>query len=71
MGGKYCSHFKFYVNDSLLIDFNADEKPRKYKVIWNKSLAEIDSLMIEFTNDYFDDQGDRNLYIKESTLIII
>lgn len=65
MGGKYCSHFNFYVNDSLLTDFNADEKPRKYKVIWKKPLTEIDSLMIEFTNDYFDDQGDRNLYIKE------
>jgi hypothetical protein len=65
MGGKYCSHFNFYVNDSLLTDFNADEEPGKYKVIWEKPLTEIDSLMIEFTNDYFDDQGDRNLYIKE------
>ncbi len=65
MGGKYCSHFNFYINDSLIADFNADEKPGKYKVEWNAPLAEIDSLMFQFTNDYLDDKGDRNLYIKE------
>lgn len=65
MGGKYCSHFNFFINDSLITDFNADEKPGKYKVEWNAPLAEIDSLMFQFTNDYLDDKGDRNLYIKE------
>jgi len=65
MGGKYCSHFNFYVNDSLVADFDANEKPGKFKVEWNAPLYEIDSLMFEFTNDYLDDQGDRNLYIKE------
>ncbi len=74
MGGKYCSHFNFYINDSLIADFNADEKPGKFKVEWNAPLFEIDSLMFEFTNDYLDDKGDRNLYIKEiivdDTLVI-
>jgi hypothetical protein len=65
MGGKYCSHFNFYINDSIIADFNADEKPGKYKVEWNAPLSEIDSLMFEFTNDYLDVKGDRNLYIKE------
>ena len=65
MGGKYNAHFNLYVNDSLVADFSADEKPRKYAITWNKSLGEIDSVSAQFTNDFVDDGGDRNLYIKE------
>jgi hypothetical protein len=65
MGGIYCSHFNFYINDSLIADFNACEKPAKYSVKWNCSLKDIDSVMVQFTNDMVDDKGDRNLYVKE------
>lgn len=65
MGGDYCSHFNFYVNDSLIADFYADELERKYMITWEGSLTEIDSLVIHFDNDMVDDYGDRNLYIKE------
>ncbi len=64
-GDLYRSHFNFYINDSLAGDFSADEIPRKYSVIWNRPLDEIDSLTIRFTNDYVDENGDRNLYISE------
>ena len=65
MGGIYCSHFNFFVNDSLIADFTADENERKYAVNWTGSLKDIDSLMIHFDDDYLDEGGDRNLYVKE------
>lgn len=64
MGGIYCSHFNFFINDSLMADFNADEKPRKYQISWYGSLKDIDSVSVQFTNDMVDDKGDRNLYVK-------
>ena len=65
MSGKYNSHFSIFVNDSLIKDFSADKKKRKYRINWEGSLNEIDSLMIKFDNDLFDEYGDRNLYVKE------
>ena len=65
MGGTYSTHFSFFVNDSMIKDFTADEKVRKYGVTWEGALAEIDSVMIFFDNDAVDDFGDRNLYIKQ------
>ncbi len=38
MGGKYNAHFNLYVNDSLIADFSADEKPGKYGIHWKGSL---------------------------------
>lgn len=65
MGGKYSSHFNLYINDSLIADFTADEKPGKFEVIWERPLSDIDSIMVQFTNDYLDEFGDRNLYVRE------
>lgn len=65
MGGIYSSHFNVFINDSLVADFNADEETRNFEVEWFGKPNEFDSLMVQFTNDYFDDSGDRNLYIKE------
>lgn len=65
MSGKYCSHFNLYVNDSLVADYNADEEARRYSIDWFGKLNDIDSLAVQFTNDYFDESGDRNLYVKE------
>jgi hypothetical protein len=68
MGGKYSCHFNFFVNDTLLSEFVADDKERKYSVIWNGALNDIDSLMVHFDDDYLDDGGDKNLYVKEITI---
>ncbi len=65
MGGKYSCHFNLFINDSIVSDFYADEKPRSYEIEWFGKISEIDSLTVQFTNDYLDDSGDRNLYIKE------
>lgn len=65
MGGKYCAHFNFYVNDSLIADFKADKKIRIYGINWNGPLKDIKRLLINFDNDMVDDRGDRNLYVKE------
>jgi len=65
MGGIYSCHFNFFVNDSLVAHFSADEKSNKYGIEWYGSLSNIDSLMIYFDNDMVDENGDRNLFIKE------
>ncbi len=68
MGGKYSCHFNFFVNDTLLSEFIADDKERKYSLIWNGALKDIDSLMVYFDDDYLDEGGDKNLYVKEITI---
>jgi hypothetical protein len=65
MGGTYSTHFSFFVNDSMIKDFTADEKVRKYGIVWEGALSEIDSVMIYFDNDAVDDFGDRNLYVRQ------
>lgn len=65
LGGKNCAHFNVFVNDSMVTDFLADKKKRKYEFSWRGNLADIDSIMIQFDNDRFFESGDRNLYIKE------
>jgi len=68
MGGKYSCHFNFFVNDTLLSEFIADDEERKYSLIWNGALKDIDSLMVHFDDDYLDEGGDKNLYVKEITI---
>lgn len=63
--GDNCAHFNLYVNDSLMADFNAVKKARKYSINWNGNLKDIDSVMVQFTNDAMGDFGDRNLYVKQ------
>jgi len=65
MGGKYGSHFNFFINDSITADFKVDERVQKYSVLWEGDLRNIDSLLVHFDNDYVDEKGDINLYVKE------
>lgn len=60
-----CAHFKVFVNDLRVADFNADKKKRQYEITWKGRSAKIDSVMVQFDNDRFDEHGDRNLYVKE------
>jgi len=65
MGGIYQCHFNFYINDSIVADFVTDEHPGKTNLQWDGSLGNIDSMMVQFTNDMFDENGDRDLFLKE------
>ena len=65
LNGKFSAHFNFYINDSLIADFTADKKKRKYSVRWNGSLSSVDSVMVQFTNDYTDKNHDINLLVKD------
>jgi len=63
--GKNCAHFNVFVNDSMLADFSADKKKRKFEITWKGKLADIDSILVQFDNDAVGDYGDRNLFVKE------
>jgi len=65
MGDKYSSHFEFFVNDTIVEDFIAEEKVQKFRIYWDGDLRNIDSLLVHFDNDYVDEKGDINLYVKE------
>jgi hypothetical protein len=65
MNGFYSPHFNFFINDSLVADFNAVKRKRMYGIKWKGYLKDIDSLMIQFDNDLRDVNGDRNLFVKK------
>jgi hypothetical protein len=65
LGGINSSRFNVYVNDSLISEFSADKRIRKYEISWEGKLTSIDSVMVQFINDKMGDFGDRNLYVKE------
>ncbi len=65
LGGENRAHFNLYINDSLAADFFAEKQKKRYSINWNGDLNEIDSIMVEFTNDFMGDFGDRNLFIKD------
>ncbi len=68
MGGKYSSHFSLFINDSLSAEFVADDQVREFSLQWTGALSSVDSLMIHFDDDYLDEGGDKNLYVKEITI---
>lgn len=65
LGGENSSLFNVYVNDSLVGDFSADSRKRKYMITWKGKITDIDSIMVQFVNDAVGDFGDRNLHIRE------
>jgi hypothetical protein len=65
LAGANRAHFKVFINDSLMADFLADKRKRKYSIPWDGQLDQIDSILIEFDNDRWDKSGDRNLFVKE------
>lgn len=64
--GENCAHFNLWINDSLVSDFMADKRRRKYQAAWDGS--GVDSVMIQFDNDAVVKVGDRNLLVKEVIL---
>jgi hypothetical protein len=62
---EHSAHFNLFVNDSLIADFYANKHKGKYSSTWMGSLKEIDSIMIQFTNDKTGNFGDINLFVKE------
>jgi hypothetical protein len=65
LGGENSARFNVFVNDSMVADFLAVKKKRKYAITWVGNLTNIDSIMVQFVNDGVGDYGDRNLYVKE------
>jgi hypothetical protein len=65
LGGDYRAHFNLFINDSLIADFYTEKRKKKYEIIWNNYLTDIDSIMIQFDNDYVGEFGDCNLFVKE------
>jgi hypothetical protein len=65
LGEMHSAHFNLYINNSLKGDFYAKKPKQMYPVNWEGSLEDIDSVMVQFTNDAIGAFGDVNLYVKE------
>jgi len=65
LNDSHAAHFNLFVNDSLVSDFFADKQKRDFIANWQGSVSNIDSIMVQFTNDKVDDFGDINLFVKE------
>ncbi len=65
MGGIYKCHYYFHINDSIAGEFYSEGFENSAFLKWTGSLNQIDSIMIQFTNDMYDDFGDRDLFVKE------
>jgi hypothetical protein len=65
MEGAYSAHLNLFINGSKISDFIVGTQKKKYGSVWEGSLSDIDSIMIQLTNDRLDEGGDVNLYVKE------
>lgn len=65
MEGENCAQFNLFINSTLIASFKADKKERKYAAAWTGSVSDIDSIMVQFTNDALGEFGDRNLYVEK------
>jgi hypothetical protein len=63
--GIHRAHINVFINDSLRGDFFAEKRKKILSVNWYGCLKDIDSVMVEFTNDHWGDFGDCNLFVKE------
>ncbi len=60
--GKNAAHFNLWVNDSIVRGFRTTKYQKLYKVEWEGSLNDLDSVMVQFDNDK-SAYGDRNLFV--------
>jgi hypothetical protein len=63
LGRKDPAHFAFWINDQVFGDFYTTEFKGHLLVEWGDKITRIDSLMIQFKNDYYEGKIDRNLLI--------
>ncbi len=68
LGVKDSAHFVFWINDQAVADFYTVNASKTYSIKWEGVLEEIDSLMIQYTNDMYSRIGDRNLIINNLKL---
>jgi hypothetical protein len=65
VGGENRAHFNLFINDSLVGNFFAETRKKTFEISWDGYLKSIDSIMVQFDNDFMGDFGDRNLFVKD------
>lgn len=65
LSGEHSAHFNLFINDSIIADFILDKHKKKYSSKWEGSISDIDSIMVQFTNDGVGNYGDINMFVKE------
>jgi hypothetical protein len=65
LDGDNAACFNLFVNKNLIANFRTQVRKKSYSAYWEGSLSNIDSVMVEFTNDLTGDFGDRNLLVRK------
>ena len=68
LGTRDAARFVFWVEDQPLAGFYTSEHKGKYEVSWESRSRIPDSVMVQFVNDKFDAEGDRNLHLLHLTM---
>jgi hypothetical protein len=68
IGEKDSAHFAFWVNDQRITEHYTTENRGLFQVTWEGRLSDIDSVMVQYTNDMVGEKGDRNLVIHKLNL---
>ena len=68
LGLKDSAHFVFWVNDQRIADHYTTENKGLFQIHWEGRLSDIDSVMVQYTNDMVGEKGDRNLAIHKLNL---
>jgi hypothetical protein len=65
LNGDNAACFNLFINKNQIASFRTQTFRKSYSAYWEGSLSDIDSLMVEFTNDLIGDFGDRNLLVRK------
>jgi len=65
LGGDNRAHFNLFINDSLVGDFLAIKRRKKYRINWEGNIKDIDSIIVQFTRNGIGVRDDQHLYVKE------
>jgi len=68
LGVRDSAHFVFWVNDERITEHYTPENRGSFRATWEGRLSDIDSVMVQYTNDMVSEIGDRNLAIHKLNL---
>ncbi len=70
LGGENRAHFNLYINDSLIADFFAEKRKKKYRIKWEGYLRDIDSIMFSSPMTQWE-ISEIGIYMLKRLLLII
>ena len=68
LGKGDSARFVFWINNEKVTNHYTIDHKGTYQIGWEGRMSDLDSVMVQFTNDKVSSEGDRNLRIKKMTM---